>query len=206
MRNSRNKIEKSGYRFDVLMPDQVVARMAELKDISDAWLQDKNTGEKGFSLSYFNEDYLAGQPIAVVEKDGHFLAFANLWASENKYELTVDLMRFKPESPNGIMDYLFIEVMLWGKASGYQWFNLGMAPLSGLEARSMAPFCIKLGALVYQYGEHFYNFQGLRQYKEKFDPIWTPRYLAVPSGFVLPRILANLATLISRGVKGLILG
>ena len=37
------------------------------------------------------------------------------------------------------MEYLFTELMLWGKQQGYRWFNLGMAPLSGLEGRSLAP-------------------------------------------------------------------
>jgi len=32
------------------------------------------------------------------------------------------------------MDYLFIELMLWGRQAGYRWFNLGMAPFVGLEA------------------------------------------------------------------------
>jgi phosphatidylglycerol lysyltransferase len=53
-------------------------------------------------------------------------------------------------------------------------------------------------------GENFYNFQGLRQYKEKFDPVWEPTYLASPGGLVLPRILTNLATLISGGLRGVV--
>ncbi len=205
LRSSRNKIEKLGYRFDILMPDQVPARLADLKGISDAWLKDKNTREKGFSLGFFDPNYLQIRPVAIVEKDGCPAAFANLWYSADTHELTVDLMRFRPDVPGGIMDYLFIEVMLWGKANGYTWFNLGMAPLSGLEGRSRAPFWTRLGAFLFQYGEHFYNFQGLRQYKEKYDPVWAPRYLASPGGFALPRIFANLATLISGGVKGIIM-
>ncbi len=102
------------------------------------------------------------------------------------------------------MEFLFIELMLWGKEEGYRWFNLGMAPLAGLENRPQAPLWNRLGALLYRHGEHFYNFQGLRDYKEKFDPVWVPRYLASPGGLALPRVLANLATLISGGVKGVI--
>ena len=69
-----------------------------------------------------------------------------------------------------------IVLMLWGKEQGYRWFNLGMAPFSGIENRALAPLWNRLGAFVFRYGEHFYNFQGLRQYKEKFDPQWRPRY------------------------------
>jgi len=108
------------------------------------------------------------------------------------------------ESPHGVMDYLFIQLMLWGKQEGYRWFNLGMAPLSGLGDRVPSPLWSRLGAFIFRHGEHFYNFQGLRQYKEKFDPDWEPRYLATPAGLVLPRILTNLATLISGGLKGVV--
>jgi phosphatidylglycerol lysyltransferase len=102
------------------------------------------------------------------------------------------------------MEYLFIQLMVWGQQKGYRWFNLGMAPLSGLEDRALAPLWNRLGALVFRHGEHFYNFQGLRQYKGKFNPEWTPKYLASPGGLALPRILTNVATLISGGLKGVL--
>lgn len=60
------------------------------------------------------------------------------------------------------------------------------------------------GGLLFERGEHFYNFQGLRQYKEKFDPEWHPRYLASPGGLALPRILTNIVTLISGGLRGVV--
>ena len=113
-------------------------------------------------------------------------------------------MRYLPGGPEGIMDYLFVELMLWGRQEGYQWFNLGMAPLSGLENRALAPLWSKAGALVFRHGEHFYNFQGLRQYKEKFDPEWRPKYLACRGGLALPRVLTNIAALISGGLGGIV--
>jgi phosphatidylglycerol lysyltransferase len=79
-----------------------------------------------------------------------------------------------------------------------------MAPLSGLDGRSLASTWSKLGAVIYQHVEHFYNIKGLRQYKEKFDPVWEPRYIACPSGLILPRILTNIASLTSGGMKGFI--
>ncbi|MDH3497679.1 MAG: phosphatidylglycerol lysyltransferase domain-containing protein [Gemmatimonadota bacterium] len=84
----------------------------------------------------------------------------------------------------------------------YAWFNLGMVPLSGMETRPLAPLWTRLNALVYRHGEHFYNFQGLRSYKEKFDPEWSPLYLAAPGGFALPRVIADVAALISSGLTG----
>jgi phosphatidylglycerol lysyltransferase len=79
-----------------------------------------------------------------------------------------------------------------------------MAPLSGLDPRQLAPLWSKVGAFLYRHGEHFYNFQGLREYKEKFGPVWQPRYLASPGGLALPRLLANVASLINGGLRGVV--
>jgi len=140
----------------------------------------------------------------IVRKADKIVAFANLWIGAEKEELSPDLMRHLPEAPHDIMEYLFVQLMLWGKQEGYCWFNLGMAPFSGLETRALAPLWHRLGAFVFRHGEHFYNFQGLRQYKEKFAPEWEPKYLASPGGLALPRILMNLASLISGGWKGIV--
>jgi phosphatidylglycerol lysyltransferase len=197
-------IEKEGCSFDIIPAEKVPALIPELKRISDFWLQEKNTREKRFSLGFFNEKYIEYFPVAIVRKGGKIFAFANIWTGGEKEELSIDLMRYLPEAPQGIMDYLFINMMLWGKQGGYQWFNIGMAPLSGLENHTLAPLWNRLGAFIFRHGEHFYNFQGLRQYKEKFDPEWEPKYIAVPGGLKLPQILTNLATLISGSLKGVV--
>jgi phosphatidylglycerol lysyltransferase len=44
----------------------------------------------------------------------------------------------------------------------------------------------------------------LRQYKEKFHPQWESKYLASPGGLSVPRILTNVVSLVSRGMKGVI--
>jgi phosphatidylglycerol lysyltransferase len=203
LRYTQRKLEKEGYQIEVLSPQGVSNRISELKEISDAWLAQKNTREKGFSLGFFDPDYLIRFPVAVVVNKGQTVAFANIWPGGKKEELSIDLMRFRPDAPLSVMEYLFIQSMLWAKQQGYNWFNLGMAPLAGFEDRALAPLWNRLGAFIFQHGENFYNFQGLRQYKEKFIPEWRPKYLASPGGLALPQILANLATLISGGVKGI---
>ena len=204
LRHACNKVERENCSFSVIPCERVGDVIDQLKQISDAWLEEKNTREKGFSLGFFESAYIKKTQVAVVHKEGSIVAFANIWAGAENEELSVDLMRHLPSAPGGIMDYLFVELMLWGKQQGYNWFNLGTAPMSGLGDRTLAPLWHKVGTFVFRHGEHFYNFQGLRQYKEKFDPLWEPRYLACPRGLMLPRILANLATLTSGSVKGVV--
>ncbi len=203
LRYTKRKLEKEGCIFEVYPAEQVADLMPELQNISDQWLGVKNSREKGFSLGFFKPEYLLNFPVALVKQNDTIIAFANLWQSAEKQELSIDLMRYLPDAPNGIMEYLFIELMLWGQQQGYQYFSLGMAPLAGMENRPFAPLWHRIGALLFRHGEHFYNFEGLRKYKDKFDPEWEPRYLACPGGFTLPKVLTNTAALIGGGIKGI---
>jgi phosphatidylglycerol lysyltransferase len=58
-----------------------------------------------------------------------------------------------------------------------------------------------VGSFVFRHGEHFYNFEGLREYKQKFDPVWRPRYLATRGGLFAARALLDVSVLIAGGVK-----
>ncbi len=201
-RNTRNKMNRQGFRMEIVPAEKVPAYLDSMERISQQWLSIKHAREKRFSLGYFDRAYLSQTPSAVVRNDQEILAFSNLWLGGGKEECSVDLMRYDPESGHGVMDFLFVDLMLWARQEGYRWFNLGMAPLSGLEQRPQAPLWQRVGGLIYRHAEHFYNFQGLYQYKAKFNPQWTPRYLACPRGWQLPTILANLISLISGGVSG----
>ena len=213
MRRNLNDAEKSGTTFEVVPVSDVPALLPTLRRISDEWLGTKATREKGFSLGRFDETYLRHFPMAVVRaatgNGNHIVAFANLWSGAPGGELSPDLMRRSNDAPRNVMDFLFVQLLLWGKAQGYSMANLGMAPLAGLASPTstrpeLAPLWSRAGAFVYGRGEQFYNFQGLRAFKEKFSPIWMPRYLASPGGFALPRVLANVTTLISGGVTGIV--
>jgi phosphatidylglycerol lysyltransferase len=204
LRRAHRDALKRGASFEFVDAEALPALLPMLTSISHDWLESKHTREKGFSLGRFDPAYLTNFPAALVRIDGKIVAFTNVWRGANQHELSVDLIRFAKDAPSGMMDYLFIELMRWGRTAGYATFTLGMAPLSGLQSRQLAPLWSRAGALLYRHGEHFYNFRGLRQYKEKFDPAWTPRYLASPGGLALPRVLANVATLISGGLRGVV--
>jgi phosphatidylglycerol lysyltransferase len=182
---------------------EVAGLLPELQAVSGAWLKAKGAHEFGFSVGSFSEPYIQRFPVAVARKNGNIVAFANVWLGAGNEELSPDLMRYRPDAPDGVMDYLFVELMFWGREQGYRYFDLGPAPLSGIETRAAAPLWNKLSTFIYRHGEHFYNFHGLRQYKEKFAPVWEPKYLASPGGLALPRILVDLTALISGGLKGL---
>jgi phosphatidylglycerol lysyltransferase len=102
------------------------------------------------------------------------------------------------------MDFLFVKVMLHFQAQGYQRFGLGMAPMSGMVTHPLAPPWHRVARFAFERGERFYNFRGLRSFKQKFDPIWEPRYLAVRGGLAPVFAMTDIAALISRGLRGVV--
>jgi len=199
LRQAHRRANRDGAEFEIVARGGIGPILPELRAVSDAWLAEKNTAEKRFSLGFFDERYLLNFDCGVVRRAGAVVAFANIWRGGSD-ELSVDLMRYNGDAPKGVIDYLLIECMLWGKREGYHWFNLGMAPLAGLEEHALAPTWHKLGRMVQRYGEIFYPFEGLRKYKEKFQPVWRPRYLAAPDGLAMAGALLDVTALISGGV------
>lgn len=180
-RNVLSKFDKLGYTFEVIDPPFNDEFLDRLKEISDDWLGGKR--EKGFSLGYFNRDYLNLCQMAVAkDAEGKIFAFANIMPNPNKTWVTIDLMRFERENaPSGIMDFLFLQLFLYFKDQGKIYFDLGMAPLSNVGINTNSFVEEKLAYLIYKFGYKFYSFEGLRAYKEKFAPAWEPVYLSYPN-------------------------
>jgi phosphatidylglycerol lysyltransferase len=200
-RQAVRRVTDAGATFRIICPEEVKRVMNQLSEVSASWLEQRAGAEKSFSLGSFNPDYLARFPMAVVEQNGRIVAFANLWPGAGMVDLSVDLMRFDHHAPRDVMEALFVQLMMWGKQQGYHWFSLGMAPLYGFEKSPVAPLWNRLGSFLFEHGRAVYNFRGLRDYKEKFNPVWQPRYLAYPGGLRLPLILADVSALIAGGYR-----
>ena len=204
IRTALNKAERDGIVFELLPVERVGEVMDELERVSAAWLAEHAVREKAFSLGAFERGYIATQPVAVLKRQGRILAFANVMTTGEKEEATVDLMRFDPEAPNGSMEVLFARLLMHFKQEGYKWFSLGMAPLAGLSENPAAPIWHRVGRAAYDHGEAFYNFRGLRAFKNKFDPIWAARYMAVAGGLSPLLAIADVTVLIGGGIRGVI--
>ncbi len=203
LRRSWRKTGEEGATFEVLGPGEVCAVMDELKALSNAWLAHHPGDEKTFSLGHFEPAYVAEFPVAVARLEGRIVAFATLWITAHKGAFSIDLMRYDDSAPKDVMDFLFVELIAWGAAQGFQAFDFGMAPLAGLDGRPLAPIMSRVGRLLFERAEDIYNFQGVRRFKDKYDPLWSPRYIAAARKWAIPILLADVGLLSSGGVAGL---
>ena len=204
LRQTVNRGERDGLRFEVVPVEAVPSVFEDLRRISDGWLESKGAREKRFSVGWFDRDYILSQPVALVRLEGRIVAFANILVTGTKLQSAIDLMRFAPDAPRSTMEFLLLSLMLHMRDEGYETFDLGMAPLSGLSNSPAAPLWNRIGGLVFDHAERFYNFRGLRAFKSKFDPDWCPRYLAVSGGLPPALALADISQLIAGGLTGVV--
>ena len=199
LRYARRRAEKDGLSFSIVPKEEVPPILPQLRAVSDDWLAIKSGSEKRFALGYFDDDYMRCFDCAVVRKGAEIVAFANILHGAQKHEMSIDLMRYRPKVSSVMMDFLFAELLVNAKEEGFHWFDLGAAPLAGLADHPLATSWNRIGTMIYQHGEEFYHFEGLRSFKEKFGPVWGPNYLACPGGLAVPRVLFDVTALISGG-------
>ena len=96
------------------------------------------------------------------------------------------------------MDGIFISLIEWARDAGYEYYNLGMAPLSNTGRAVYSGSKQKVVRYIYDFGNRAYNFKGLRSYKEKFRPEWTSRYLVYRNAGVLVSTLLSVLDVIHR--------
>lgn len=189
LRSRNNQLEKSGLclrYYEAPISDEL---LAQLREVSDGWLELPGRRERAFTVGTFDPAYLRSTPIVTVEdKDGEILAFVNLIPSYYQGETTIDLMRHSAKAPNGTMDFLFSKLMEYQKAAGYKRFNLGMAPMCGFQESEEATAAEKAVNLFVQRLTFLFSFSGLKAWKAKFATHWEPRYIIYRNALDLPKI------------------
>lgn len=193
MRAAINRLVRLGYEAKVHQPPLRDNLLAELRLVSDEWLTMIRGREKRFSMGWFNNEYLrSGAVLAIHTPAGKINAFANIVTEYRHNEIAVDLMRHQLDTENGTMDFLFVSLFEWAKTHGYETVNLGLSPFWGVGQQSDDPMTEQTLRYIYDHLNQFYNFQGLHQFKEKFHPCWSPRYLAYPGPTSLPAVVLAL--------------
>ncbi len=193
LRTAMNRLTKTGHRLVVYDPPINPDLIEQLKPVSDEWLRHKNGSEKQFSIAWFDRRHLECYQIAVVYDDNdRIIAFTDLLSGYNKKEVTIDLMRHRADVENGTMEFLFVSLLNHFKAEEFDTLSFSLSPLAGVGATSTSPAIEKGLRRFTKYLNRFYNFNGLHQFKHKFQPNWEPRYLVYPSLKCLPEIAVGL--------------
>lgn len=190
MRTAVNRLTREGYRAQIYLSPQSAITLELLRDVSDEWLTAMHGTEKRFSVGWFDDDYLRNSIImAVHAPDETVSAFANIVPQSHCQEVSLDLMRHRKAAIGGTMDFLIIKMIEWAKEAGYATFNLGLSAFSRIGERPQDPAVERAMHYIYEHINQFYDFKGLHEFKEKFHPRWSPRYLVFPGAANLPGVV-----------------
>jgi len=189
IRANINRLRRLGWRTVMHHPPISPTLLLQLRAISDEWLAMMHGRELRFSMGRFDEEYVQNSPVMAVHgPDESIVAFANLVPEYQRNEIAVDLMRRLAHVENGTMDFLFVSLFEWARETGYDTFNLGLSALSGVGDADNDPALERALHYLYEHVNQFYNFKGLHEFKQKYRPTWSPRYLIFPSYASLPSI------------------
>ncbi|MFC3811193.1 phosphatidylglycerol lysyltransferase domain-containing protein [Lacihabitans lacunae] len=193
MRNGLKKVKEKGFQSKVYYPPLKDGLIQKLKSVSDEWLLDTERTEIVFSQGMFDWKEIKTQKVITVEnEEDKIVAFLNVIPDFRENEGTYDLIRKTKDAPSGVMDFLLVALIDLLKQENCQYLNLGLAAMSGLEAPTNFPE--KSMKFAYEKIKSFSHFKGLRDFKDKFSPVWQNEYLIYQHDydlFNIPRVLAN---------------
>jgi phosphatidylglycerol lysyltransferase len=195
IRNALNKLKDQGYVSQVYTPPLRDGLIQKLRSVSDDWLKSMDREEIVFSQGMFREDELKNQTVIAVEnREEKIIAFLNIIPDYKPDEGTYDLLRKTHDAPNGVMDFILVELFRYFSSRSVRYVNLGLAPLSGLDDPHKFPE--KTLKFAYEKIRSFSHYRGQKEYKDKFDPVWYDRFLVYDNDYDLISIPAVLAKVI----------
>lgn len=188
-RRMLNRIKDKDMSFEMWYPPLSPHAISQLRQVSYAWLG--NREEMGYSLGFFSPDYIGRTPVAVMKSGKRIEGFATIQPIDGR-AISIDLMRFRPDAPGGVMDGIFASLFSWAKDAGFSHFYLGMAPMVNDQTKIRWRQSDKVVRYIFWLGKGLYSFSGLREYKDKFHPQWRSRYLVYTSHRRLPGTISGL--------------
>lgn len=190
-RTAVNHLSKS-HEFELIAETEASEELiAELNEISAEWRD--GSPERGFTMELgqevegVNPDFVIAIARERAGRVAGFLRFVPVYGEEPGYSL--DLMRRRPDSANGLTEYLISETSLALGSRGFKRLSLNFAAWGRLlDSAEGAGLSGKLQRLMAKGLNPFFQIQSLRDFNQKFDPEWVPRSVVIDDVADLPRV------------------
>jgi len=188
------RMEAQGFKYSVVRAGEFEQYRNIFSLINDEWEKKSNYLHRKFIPGKYDENYMKDMDFGVLKKDGKVCAFSAFAASRSRYEISSGVVRYADCGPDAFAYLVFKNVML-AKENGFKWFDLGLAYFPSEDSDDEV---IKRFAKMFMFAEHFdYNLSRLREFKNKFCPVWHDKYVAVHPDKYIVMFLKNFTALIS---------
>jgi lysylphosphatidylglycerol synthetase-like protein (DUF2156 family) len=188
VRQSVSRLTKAGYRFRVVAAEGLDDSLrGELDEVSRVWRG--RQVERGFSMA-MDDLFAPGTSFAIAEaEDGAIGGFLHLAPAPADAGWSLSTMRRRPDSPNGLMEFLVVETLIWAKALGAPEVSLNFCALTDFVAPDRAvTMPRRLVRRVLLAADSVFQLERLHSFSRKFHPHWRPRYLCVERLTDLPLV------------------
>lgn len=195
VRTALNKAPKEGVSFRMVsLADEPWSMVRQVEELSQQWLGDKELPEMGFTLGGVTEaldrEVKVGLAVGADGKLHGVTSWMPVFGPDGHVRgWTLDLMRRADGGFRSTMEFLIASSCLWFKQDGAEFVSLSGAPLarSAADADGETPVEKFLDTLGEQL-EPVYGFRSLHAFKGKFQPRFSPMYMAFRDEADLPRI------------------
>ena len=195
VRTALNKAPKEGVTFRmVTLADEPWSMVRQVEELSQQWLGDKELPEMGFTLGGVTEaldrEVKVGLAVGADGKLHGVTSWMPVFGPDGQVRgWTLDLMRRADGSFRATMEFLIASSCQWFKKDGAEFVSLSGAPLarSATDEGGESPVEKFLDTLGEQL-EPVYGFRSLHAFKGKFQPRFSPMYMAFRDEADLPRI------------------
>lgn len=191
VRSSVNRAAKWGLRAEwTSYADLPQSWRSQITDISEQWVADKKLPEMGFTLGGLPElrDHEVRLMLGVTD-DSRVEAVTSWLPSFRDGTVvgwTLDFMRRRPDSMNGVMEFVIASNILRAQEDDLEFVSLSAAPLVS-TGEAVTPVDRVLDFLSRSL-EPAYGFRSLFAFKKKFQPEYQELIMAYPDPLLLPRI------------------
>lgn len=196
VRTAINKAKRDGI-VDVLttFKQAPFTVQAQIREISAQWAGEKALPEMGFTLGGLDE--LVDSRVRLlyaVDADGRVLGVTSWLPTYERGKVvgwTLDFMRHRTDSVNGIMEFLIARMAERLRDEGdVRFMSLSAAPLAGMggDGTEQSAVLDHVLQMVADIMEPAYGFHSLFRFKLKFHPEESKVYICYPDAAKLPQI------------------
>ncbi|MDR2426891.1 MAG: phosphatidylglycerol lysyltransferase domain-containing protein [Endomicrobium sp.] len=188
------EVEAEGYVHEIISPQEFDKNRETYAAINEEWIKNSNYIKRNFIPGKYDEQYMKKMNFGIIKKDGKMCAFSVIAASKSGYEASSGVVRHTG-CEEKVFEYILFKNMLWAKSNGYKWFDLGLTYVPNSDNDNDI---IKRFAKMFTFAEHFdYDLAKLKEFKNKFYPIWHNKYIALRPDKYIMMFVRNFTALIA---------
>ncbi|WP_233195381.1 DUF2156 domain-containing protein [Cryobacterium sp. M91] len=199
IRSSINRADRAGVRAEwTTYRSLSFTAAAQIAEISEQWVQEKELPELGFTLGGLDELHDPEVRLMLAVDSAERVHAVTSWLPTRRdgeiIGWTLDFMRRRPDSINGVMEFLIAQTAeRMQERPEVEFLSLSVAPLAPVSGPRQGGIAAGLLDYLGRTLEPVYGFRSLLLFKNKFQPEFAPVFMSFPDPVALPEIGLALA-------------